>query len=198
MGGNPPGGPGRSTGVWGAADDALLAGLAAGDQDAAAAFVRRFQGRVFGVALAVVREPAVADDVAQEAFLRAWRHAGAYDARRGTVTTWLLTITRNLAIDALRAMRAVPTDPIVLAGLLPPVGGSGPDGAAVAADDAGRVRAALAALPEEQRRAVVLARLSGLTAAEIGAREGVPLGTAKTRIRTGLLRLRDAMAGEPA
>lgn len=198
MGGNPPGGAGRSTGVWGAADDALLAGLATGDQDAAAAFVRRFQGRVFGAALAVVREPAVADDVAQEAFLRAWRHAGAYDPRRGSVTTWLLTITRNLAIDALRAMRAVPTDPDVLAGLLPTVGGSGPDGAAVAADDAGRVRAALAALPEEQRRAVVLARLSGLTAAEIGLREGVPLGTAKTRIRTGLLRLRDAMAGEPA
>lgn len=198
MAGNPDGRERRSAGVWATADDALLAGLAAGDEDAAAAFVRRFQGRVFGVALAVVRDRAVADDVAQEALLRAWRHAAAYDTRRGSVTTWLLTITRNLAIDALRAMRAVPTDPDVLSGLLPPTGGSGPDGAAVASDEATRVRAGLAALPEEQRRAVVLARLSGLTAAEIGEREGVPLGTAKTRIRSGLIRLRESMAGEPA
>jgi RNA polymerase sigma-70 factor (ECF subfamily) len=184
--------------VWAVADDALLAGLGAGDPDAAAAFLRRFQSRVFGLAMTMVHDRAVADDVAQEAFVRAWRHAAAYDARRGSVTTWLLTITRNLAIDALRAMRAVPTDPDVLAGMLPAAGGSGPDGAAVASDDAARVRAALASLPPEQQRAVVLARFSGLTAAEIGEREGVPLGTAKTRIRTGLLRLREAMAGDLA
>jgi RNA polymerase sigma-70 factor (ECF subfamily) len=184
--------------VWAVADDALLAGLGAGDPDAAAAFVRRFQGRVFGLAVTMVGDRGVADDVAQEAFVRAWRHANAYDARRGTVATWLLTITRNLAIDALRAMRSSPTDPDVLAALLPAAPGSGPDGAAVASDDAARVRTALAALPEEQRRAVVLARFSGLTAAEIGDREGIPLGTAKTRIRTGLLRLRDVMAEDRA
>ncbi|MCU1375204.1 MAG: polymerase [Actinomycetia bacterium] len=198
MGANPQGRGARIPGVWTVADDALLAGLGAGDPDASAAFVRRFQGRVFGLAVTMVGDRAVADDVAQEAFVRAWRHAGAYDARRGSVTTWLLTITRNLAVDALRAMRAVPTDPDVLAGMLPPAGGSGPDGAAVANEDAARVRAALAALPPEQRRAVVLARFSGLTAAEIGEREGVPLGTAKTRIRAGLIRLRDAMAEDPA
>jgi RNA polymerase sigma-70 factor (ECF subfamily) len=184
--------------VWAVADDALLAGLGAGDPDAAAAFVRRFQSRVFGLAVTMVGDRAVADDVAQEAFVRAWRHAAAYDARRGSVATWLLTITRNLAIDALRAMRSVATDPDVLAGLLPAAGGSGPDGAAVAVDEVARVQVALAALPAEQRRAVVLARFSGLTAAEIGEREGVPLGTAKTRIRAGMLRLREAMAGEPA
>ena len=185
-------------GVWAVADDALLAGLGAGDPDAAAAFVRRFQGRVFGLAVTMVGDRTVADDVAQEAFVRAWRHAAAYDARRGSVATWLLTITRNLAIDSLRAMRSVPTDPGVLAGLLPPAGGSGPDGAVVAGEDADRVRAALAALPPEQQRAVVLARFSGLTAAEIGVREGIPLGTAKTRIRAGMLRLRDAVAGDLA
>ena len=85
-----------------------------------------------------------------------------------------------------------------LAGLLPPSGGTGPDGAVVAGDDAARVRAALAALPVEQQRAVVLARFSGLTAAEIGEREGIPLGTAKTRIRAGMLRLRDAVSGDVA
>jgi RNA polymerase sigma-70 factor (ECF subfamily) len=196
--GNPLRRGGRRTGVWAVADDALLAGLGAGDPDAAAAFVRRFQGRVFGLALTLVGDRAVADDVAQEAFVRAWKHAGAYDARRGTVSTWLLTITRNLAIDALRAMRSTPTDPDVLAALLPAAPGSGPDGAAIAGDDAARVRTALAALPEEQRRAVVLARFSGLTAAEIGDREGIPLGTAKTRIRSGMVRLRDAMAEDLA
>ena len=184
--------------VWAVSDDALLAGVAAGDADATAAFVRRFQNRVFGLALTMVGDRAVADDVAQEAFIRAWRHAASYDARRGSVATWLLTITRNLAIDALRAMRAKPTDPDVIAALLPAAPGSGPEGAVVATDEVRRIRAALEALPVEQRRAVLLARLSGMTAAEIGEHEGVPLGTAKTRVRSGLLRLRDAMAGDPA
>ena len=181
-------------GVWTVADDALLAGMAAGDADAATAFVRRFQARVYGVAVSVVGDRTVADDVAQEAFLRAWRHADAYDARRGSVVTWLLTITRNLAIDALRATRSVPADPEWFTFMT--AGGSGPEGAAVATDEAGRVRRALAELPVEQRRALLLARLAGMTAVEIGEQEGIPVGTAKTRIRTAMLRLRDAL--EPA
>jgi RNA polymerase sigma-70 factor (ECF subfamily) len=185
-----------TTSLGDASDDALLAGVAAGDTDATAAFVRRFQNRVFGLAVTMVGDRAVADDVAQEAFVRVWRHAGSYDARRGSVTTWLLTITRNLAIDALRAVRAQPTDPDVLAALLPAATTTGPDVAAVASDELRRVCIALEALPTEQRRAVLFARLSGMTAAEIGAHEGVPLGTAKTRVRLGLLRLRDAMVGE--
>ena len=92
-------------------DEALLAGFATGDDSSSAAFVRRFQARVYGLALTIVRDPAVAEDVSQEAFGRAWRHAGAYDPRRGRVATWLLSITRNLAIDALRMRRAEPVDP---------------------------------------------------------------------------------------
>ena len=92
-------------------DEALVAGLAAGDAGAATAFVRRFQARVFGLAVTMVGDPAVAEEIAQEAFTRAWRHAGAYDARRGRVATWLLSITRNLAIDHLRAKRTEPLDP---------------------------------------------------------------------------------------
>jgi RNA polymerase sigma factor (sigma-70 family) len=185
-------------GVWEASDDAVLEGMAAGDDAATAVFVRRFQRRVFGLALAVTGDEGTAAEVAQDAFVRAWTHAASFDPRRGSVTTWLLAITRNLAVDALRAMRSVPMDPEVLLALLPPSGGSGPEGAAVATDDARRVRVALDALPPEQRRAVVLARFSGLTAAEIGEREGVPVGTAKTRIRSGLVRLRDAMSTETA
>ena len=77
--------------MWAVSDDALLAGLATGDPDAAAAFLQRFQRRVFGLAVTIVGDPRAAEDISQEAFVRAWRHAGAYDSRRGTVATWLLT-----------------------------------------------------------------------------------------------------------
>src|SRR3954469_18255156 len=80
-------------------DEALLAGLAAGQPEAAAAFIRRFQARVYGLVITIVRDEGVAEDVAQETFTRAWRHAASYDARRGRVATWLLSIARNLAID---------------------------------------------------------------------------------------------------
>src|SRR5262249_38819493 len=95
-----------------ASDEALLAGMAAGDRDAAAAFVRRFQHRVVGLAVTMLGDPAQAQDVAQEAFLRAWRNGSTYDPGRGSVPTWLLTVTRNLAIDSLRAQRARPADPV--------------------------------------------------------------------------------------
>ncbi len=182
--------------MWGAADDALLAGFGMGDAEAATAFVRRHQARVFGLARSIVGDPALAEDVAQEAFVRAWRHAAAYDARRGSVNTWLLAITRNLAIDALRLHRPAPVDPATIAGFVgarPAGPADAPGTAAEVASDMVRLRSALAGLPEEQRRAVVLAALGGRTAKEVGETEGIPLGTAKTRIRTGLLRVRHAM-----
>src|SRR5262245_53268694 len=92
-------------------DEALLAGFATGDAGSAAAFVRRFQARVYGLALTIVRQPAIAEEVAQETFARVWRHAGAYDARKGRVSTWLLSIARNLAIDHTRMKRLDPVDP---------------------------------------------------------------------------------------
>src|SRR4029453_13133184 len=88
--------------MWRASDESLLAGLAGGDVKAAAVFVRRYQRRVFGLALTIVGDSQMAEDVAQETFLRAWRHADAYDARRGRVSVWVLAIARNLAIDAVR------------------------------------------------------------------------------------------------
>lgn len=173
-------------------DEALLAGLGAGDADAAAAFVRRFQHRVYGVAKAVVTDAGLAEDVAQEAFVRAWRHASSYDARRGPVLPWLLTITRNLAVDAIRARRARPSDagplPMGLADPRP-----APDDEASLGDEVGRVRRALRKLPAEQQRAVMLAAYGGRTAREVGEIDDIPLGTAKTRIRSGLIRLRSLL-----
>lgn len=178
--------------MWAASDDALLAGFAAGDPDAATAFVRRFQARVFGLAMRILRDPAAAEDVAQEAFVRAWRHGGTYDARRGTVPTWLLTITRNVAIDVLRMHRPDPVDPIDL--IDRPWTGRSPDDDAVSADEGAAVRRALRNLPVEQGRAVLRATFYGATAAEVAVAEGIPLGTAKTRIRTGLIKLRASLA----
>jgi RNA polymerase sigma-70 factor (ECF subfamily) len=192
---NLAGGVDRTEPVWQASDEALLAGLGAGDPDAAVAFVRRYQRRVYGLAVTLLGDRTLADDVAQEAMVRAWRHAGGFDPRRGSVTTWLLAITRNLAIDALRAGRAKPTpDDVLLAAL--PTTGDLPGDASVSADELRRVAAALAAMPEEQRRALLLARLRGLTAAELAVAEGIPLGTAKTRIRTALIRLRTDLRQE--
>jgi RNA polymerase sigma-70 factor (ECF subfamily) len=173
-----------------ASDEALLAGMATGDTVAATAFVRRHQARVYGLALTVVGQPAVAEEVAQEAFARAWRYAGAYDPRRGRAVTWLLTITRNVAIDTVRVTHERPVDPQVLLGLL---GAAESAGGRDRVEDVDRVRAALRQIPKAQAVAVVLATFYGLTAREIAARDGIPLGTAKTRIRLGLARLRDQL-----
>jgi RNA polymerase sigma factor (sigma-70 family) len=181
----------RSTPVWSVSDDALLAGLATGDHDSASAFVERFQRRVYGLAVTIVGDARAAEDVAQEAFLRAWRHAGAYDARRGSVVTWLLTITRNAAIDTLRVRRPVFVDPEVLTELV--AAERGPEAHAIAATEGARLREAMRKLPDEQQRALLLAAFSGHTAREIAAIEAIPLGTAKTRIRTAMIRLREAL-----
>jgi RNA polymerase sigma-70 factor (ECF subfamily) len=179
--------------MWSLSDEAILAGLAAGDPSAGVAFIRRFQRQMFGLALAILGDPGAAEDVSQEAFVRVWKHAGAYDARRGAVATWVLAITRNLAIDALRVRRPEPVSPDALWAMHLPSDEAEPAEAAVLSDEAARVRSALMTVPEEQRRAVVLAAFFGRTAREISEIDGIPLGTAKTRIRSAMLKLRAAL-----
>lgn len=182
--------------MWAVSDEALLAGLATGDRDAVAAFIRRFQRRVYGLALAIVGDPGTAEDIAQESFARAWRHAQAYDPRRGPVAAWLLAIARNLSIDTLRPNRAEPTDPEAIIAMQIPAPDAGPDVVAAALDDAAKLRAAIAGLPPEQRRSLVLAAFYGRSAREISEADGIPLGTAKTRIRAAMLKLRQALVME--
>jgi len=173
-------------------DDALLAAMAVGDERAGVAFVRRYQRRVFGLALSMVGDPSLAQDIAQEAFLRAWLHAAVFDRRRGSVGTWVLTITRNLAVDSLRVRRAVATSPSDLVWLNLTDQSRLPDEQAASSDIRSRMATALASLPAEQGRALVLSAVYGYTAEEVSKAEGVPLGTAKSRIRRGLQRLRSA------
>ncbi|MDA8265571.1 MAG: sigma-70 family RNA polymerase sigma factor [Actinomycetota bacterium] len=170
--------------------------MALGDEAAGVAFVRRYQRRAFGLALSILGDPGQAEDVAQEALVRAWRHAPVYDSRRGSVTTWLLTITRNLAIDALRMRVAVPIDPDDIVNLGVICDDATPEDHAERGDVAERARKALACVPTEQRRALVLSSFYGLTAQEIATQEDIPLGTAKTRIRAGLAKVRSSLAAE--
>lgn len=178
-------------------DEALLAGLGAGDAELALAFVRRFQRVVFGVALAVIGDSVTAEDAAQHALEQAWRHASVYDSRRGSVRTWLATITHNLAIDLVRARSAVPVDPSDLPVLLAAMTES-PERMAIAHDNAEGLRQALADLPAPQARAVAMSGIYGMTARQVADAEGIPLGTAKTRIRDGLRKLRAAYLPEEA
>jgi RNA polymerase sigma-70 factor (ECF subfamily) len=179
--------------LGGPSDEALIAGMAVGDERAAVTFVRRYQKRVFGLALGMLGDPAVAEDVSQEALIRAWRHAPVFDARRGSATTWVLTITRNLAIDAIRKHSTLPTDPNDLVALGMVSNGRSPEDLASGDRLAPELRRALNALPLPQRRAVVLAALYGRTIDEISSSECIPQGTAKTRIRAGLKKLRSAL-----
>jgi RNA polymerase sigma factor (sigma-70 family) len=182
--------------MWSLSDDALVTGFATGDPGTAAAFVRRFQARVFGLALNMVGDAAVAEEIAQEAFVRAWRHSGGYDARKGRVITWLLAITRNLAIDHLRSRRPEPIDPTIAGSAEALWARAAPDAGTSPGDGTAELRDALGELPADQRRALLLAALFGYTAREVGTIEDIPLGTAKTRIRTAMRKL--AAADEQA
>ncbi len=172
--------------------------MAVGDDRAGLTFVRRYQRRLYGLALGIVGDAGDAEDVAQEAFIRIFRHAPVFDARRGSVSTWALTITRNLAIDSIRVRRGVPTDPDDRVFVELTSTERQPDAAAVTRDEIVRLRSALARLPLDQRRVVVLAALYGRTAADIAEGESIPLGTAKSRIRIGMAKLREGAAIEDA
>jgi RNA polymerase sigma factor (sigma-70 family) len=174
-------------------DEELLAGVASGDEGAAHALVRRYERRVFGIALAILADSHAAEDAAQVAFERVCRHAADFDARRARASTWILAIARNCAVDVRRSRRLPPADPDTCAWELADAG-SDPLQRAIARDSLRELGAAIAALPPEQRRALTLAALSGCSAREVAEREGIPLGTAKTRLRSALARLRSALS----
>jgi RNA polymerase sigma factor (sigma-70 family) len=186
--------------MWNASDDALLAGYATGDPEMAAVFVRRFQAKVFGLALMITRDPVDADEVAQDAFVRAWRYAASFDSRRGSVAGWLMGITRNVAVDRMRlnstAAKRREHDDLGDLHLDTRVEGIVDDEAARNAerrDLLGHVARSWSTLPDEQRQALAAVTLRGLTVREYAEAAGVPLGTAKTRVRLGLRKLRRSL-----
>ncbi len=176
-------------------DETLLAGLGAGDAELSLAFVRRFQGLVFGVAVAVVGDTTTAEDVAQQAFEQAWRHAQVFDSRRGSVRAWLRTITHNLAIDVVRSRTSAPVDLDDLPAILTAVTDT-PE-RSPKPTTAPRMRRTRPGCRAEAR-AVAMAGIYGMTAQQIADSERIPLGTAKTRIRDGMQKLRAAYIREEA
>jgi RNA polymerase sigma factor (sigma-70 family) len=178
------------------ADQRLMRAFARRDPAAADELYRRFAGRIYGLGIVMLGGDAPAQDLVQDTFVKLWRSAERYDRSRGGLDTWVLLIARSLAIDSIRrrvleARTLERTDAQPEIDLAP-----GPDERAATQDLVERARRAMARLPPEQRAALELAYLGGKTSAEISDLEGIPIGTAKTRIRAGLLRLREAMAPE--
>ena len=179
-----------------AADHAALERMARGDHEALAELYDRHARLVFSLALRILRDQSDAEDIVQDVFSQAWRQAARYESGRGNVIAWLLNLTRSRAIDRLRGRRARPDtnagDPssLELPDLSRPV-----DEQIVRSHQAAAIRAAVDELSVLQRVAIELAFYEGLTHVEIADRLELPLGTVKTRIRQGLLKLKERLAG---
>jgi RNA polymerase sigma-70 factor (ECF subfamily) len=174
-------------------DAALMRAFAGRDRSAADTLYERFASRFYGLGIVMLGNDAAAQDLVQDTFVKLWRSAERYDTTRGKLETWVLLMARSLAIDSIRRR-------VLEARSLEATGrpreddpAAGPDELAETGDLADRARAAMADLSPEQRAALELAYFGGKTSAEVAELEGIPLGTAKTRIRTALLRLREAM-----
>jgi len=180
-----------------AEDEECLRRLAAGDQTAAADLYDRHARPVYSLILRIVSDESDAEDVLQEVFAQAFRQAARYDASRGAVAAWLLMMARSRSIDRIRSRRTRPeSHGAESATSIDELPGASQDAAASMLDDeqARIVRRALVALPLIQRVAIELAYYEGLSHREIAERLEEPLGTVKTRIRLGLLKLRDALS----
>lgn len=177
-------------------DEALFERLAAGpDERALSDLYDRYQAHMYGLALRITRDPALAQDAVQEAFVGVWRNAARYAAGRSTVRTWMLSIAHHRAIDIVRRRRPTTTLPEIETA----------DRALTSPDvwpevaqalDRDSVTSAMAGLPDAQREAIQLAYFDGLTQVEIAERTDTPLGTVKSRVRLGLLAMRRVLEGE--
>lgn len=169
-------------------DAALIAAVRAGNQKAMAQLYDRYAGVVYSVALRVLGETAAAEDVLQEIFMQLWRSPGSFDASRGNLAPWLAVIARNRAVDVLRKRRPQAEISETLISIEPDLAGETERGRT-----AEKVRAALQEMAVPLRQALEMAYYEGYTHSEISEKTGEPLGTVKTRIRTGLILLRKAI-----
>ena len=172
-------------------DGALLAALARGEPGACASLYDRYAGVLFTLCLRILGSRADAEEALGDVFLELWRHPERYDPRRGNLLGYLVTLTRSRAIDRLRARKKHASAETELSDL------AGSDGTPLQetlfAERAAHIARALSELGPEQREAIELAFYSDLSHAEVASRLGQPLGTIKSRIRTGLIRLRDSL-----
>lgn len=185
-----------TTAATAAADREAVSRMADGHTDGLTSLYDRHGRLVYSLAVRIVRDAGDAEDVTQEVFVQAWQQADRFDTARGSVVAWLLTVARTRAIDLLRRRRVRPQatdDPLIVIEI--PGDVPGQDRQLETVERARAVRAALDGLPLMQRLAIELAFFDGLTHSEIAEQLEVPLGTVKTRVRQGLLRLREILAG---
>jgi RNA polymerase sigma-70 factor (ECF subfamily) len=176
-------------------DEDLVAAVARGDDDALAQLYDRYARPAYGLALRILRDPALAQDAVQDAFLAVWRTAAAFDPERGRAQTWLLTLVHRRTVDVVRREQRRRADP--LPEQLPEPVEGGTDDAADLRERRRRVQAALARLADDQRQALELAYYGGLSQSELAERLGVPLGTVKSRMYVALARLRELLDEQP-
>ena len=173
-------------------DEAVVALIARSDEQALAELYDRFGRVAYGLALRILRDDALAEDAVQEAFLTAWRRADTFMPERAKASTWLLTLVHRRAVDLVRRENRRRAEPIEKAGDRP---GDGPaDDLVWLRYERERVQAALRQLPDQQREALELAYYGGFTQSELAERLGQPIGTIKSRMFSGLGRLRDLLA----
>jgi RNA polymerase sigma factor (sigma-70 family) len=172
-------------------DEALVALVARGDDVALAELYERFGRVAYGLALRVVRDTSLAEDVVQEAFLAVWRSAGRFVAERAKASTWILTLVHRRAVDLVRREQPRRAEPLEAA---PQASSETTEDQAWLRLQQTRVREALRKLPDQQREALELAYFGGFTQSELADRLGEPLGTIKSRMFSGLARLRELLA----
>lgn len=166
-----------------------------GDQAAFAAFYDMLSARVFGAIARVLRDGAMSEEVAQEVFVEMWRTAARFDAERGNVTAWAVTIARRRAVDRVRREQSQ-RDRIENLAAQPDVADEGPADEVATSMEVTRVRAAVSTLPEDQRQVIDLSFLKGMAHTDIAEQLGLPLGTVKGRARGGLKKLRGMLGGD--
>jgi RNA polymerase sigma-70 factor, ECF subfamily len=171
----------------GATDVSLLWAMRSGDESAMVKLYDRYSSIVYAVALRVLGDTGAAEDVLQEVFMQLWRNPGVFDSSRGNLGAWLGVISRNRAIDSLRRRRPETDVADVVISVEPDMAGEAERARAME-----KVRGALGSMPAAQRSALEMAYFEGLTHTEIADKTGEPLGTIKTRIRSGLQALRKA------
>ena len=176
-------------------DEAVIHRIVKGDHNALGALYDLHGRAVYSLAMRIVGDPAEAEEVAQDVFLQVWRAPGRYDKGRATVAGWLMMMTRSRAIDRVRARQARPigaaAGEIAIASLADDA--VGPEASIITGQAVERLKVALKELPNAMRAAIELAYYEGLTQSAIAERLGEPLGTVKTRMRTGLQKLRLAL-----
>ncbi|MGB6132641.1 MAG: sigma-70 family RNA polymerase sigma factor [Acidobacteriaceae bacterium] len=177
-----------------APDSALVERMIAGDESALSTLYDRYSGMLFAVLVRILRDTQAAEEVLQDLFLQLWRSAARFDASRGSLPAWLMVIARNRAISRLRGRERllVRDDDEGFSMESLPASGNLEDEAS-RMELMGKLRTAMAALPQEQREAVELAYFEGMTQTEIAARTGSPLGTVKSRVRAAMQSLKQVL-----